>query len=56
MSLPLSVSNSNFQLHNNAIHDATTKAVKANMEEAAKELLNLDEDAIRGITVSFDGT
>ena len=64
MSLPQPVSDSNFQDHNKAIHDATIKCVNSNMQEAAYELRKkimeenpeMSEESIMDITVSFDGT
>ena len=64
MNLPQPVSDSNFQDHSQAIHDATIKCVNSNMQEAANELRKkimdenpeMNEDSIMDITVSFDGT
>ena len=64
MNLPQPVSDSNFQDRNQAIQDATIKCVNSNMQEAANELRKkimdknpeMNEDSIKDITVSFDGT
>ena len=64
MNLPPPLSDSNFQTHNNAVHEATTKVVNTKMEEVACELRQkllsqnpgLNEDSILDITVSFDYT
>ena len=64
MKLSQSVSDSNFQEHNEAIHNAIIEVVDSKLKEAGPELRekmlkenpNLFKDSVLDITVSFDGT